>query len=359
MMRPAIKIGKRERISRPKSLAITLFFLAMAFLANTGLFLYAGADPVEAYLNVAKSFINPYLFAESIARGIPLMLVSLGLAVAFRMNFWNIGGEGQIYMGMFASTGIVLWNLKTHAIPDLLLLPIMFIAAFIVAGLYGVVAAVLRAKLEVNEVLTTIMMNYIAILFVDYLVYGPWKDPHGHGFPLTEPFPSSALLPAIPRTHVNLGLAVGIFAALAVYLLISRSKLGFEIRVTGDSFSAAKYAGINYLKISTLVMLISAGLSGIAGLTIVSGILGRLRPRASPGYGYTGIIIAWICGLNPWLIVPVSILFGGLLVAGDTLQSAMRLPFAITQVFQALILIFIIMGEFLQKYSIEIGGVKV
>ena len=358
-MRPVVRIRKRERTSRPKSLAITIFFLLLAFLAGTGLFLYAGADPAEAYLNVAKSFTNPSLFAESVARGIPIMLVSLGLAVAFRMNFWNIGGEGQIYMGMFASTGIVLWNLETGAIPDILLLPAMFIAAFIMAGLYGVIAAVLRAKLEVNEVLTTIMLNYIAILFVDYLVYGPWKDPHGYGFPLTKPFPDAALLPAIPGTHVNLGLAVGVVAALAVYLLIGKSKLGFEIRVTGDSFPAAKYAGISYFRIATLVMLISAGLAGIAGLTIVSGIIGRLRPRASPGYGYTGIIVAWIAGLNPWLIVPVSILFGGLLVAGDTLQSAMRLPFAVTQVFQALILIFVIMSEFLKRYSIEIGGVKI
>ncbi len=354
-----LKITKRGPISRYFSALITLIFLFLAFLAGSALFLYAGVNPVEAYYAVAQSFVNPLLLAESIARGIPIMLVSLGLAIAFRMNFWNIGGEGQLYMGMFAATGVVLWNLETHVIPDPLLLPVMFLASFVVAGLWGVIAAVLRAKLEINEVLTTIMLNYIAILFVDYLVYGPWKDPHGYGFPLTKPFPPSALLPSIPGTHVNMGLAIGIIAAFLVHVLMSRSKIGFEIRVTGDSFSAARYAGISYFKIATVVMMISAGLAGLAGLTIVSGIIGRLRPRASPGYGYTGIIVAWISGLNPWLIVPVSILFGGLLVAGDTLQSAMRLPFAITQVFQALILIFVIMSEFLKKYRIQIGGVKI
>jgi simple sugar transport system permease protein len=354
-----IRFVKRERISRPKSVLITTIFLLFAFLSGTTLFIYAGVDPIEAYINVARSFITPSLLAESIIRSIPIMLVSLGLAVAFRMNFWNIGGEGQLYMGMFASTGIVLWNLETGLIPGFLLLPIMFIAAFMMAGLWGIIAAVLRAKLEVNEVLTTIMLNYVAILFVDYLVYGPWKDPKGHGFPLTKPFPESALLPTIPDTRINLGLAVGIVAALLVYLLLSRSKLGFEIRVTGDSFPAAKYAGISYLRIAILVMLISAGLSGIAGLTIVSGIIGRLRPRASPGYGYTGIIVAWISGLNPWLIVPVSILFGGLLVAGDTLQSVMRLPFAVTQIFQALIFIFVIMSEFLKRYKVRIGRFEI
>lgn len=358
-MRPAVRIRKRERISKSASLAITLLFLAMAFLATTCLFLSVGADPAKAYLSIASSFTNPSLLAESVTRGIPIMLVSLGLVPAFRMNFWNIGGEGQIYMGMFASTGLVLWNLETCAIPDQLLLFAMFIAAFITAGLYGVIAAVLKAKLEVNEVLTTIMMNYIAVLFVDYLVYGPWKDPFGYGFPLTRPFPPPALLPSIPGTHVNLGLGIGICAAFAMHLLINRSKLGFEIRVTGDSLSAAKYAGISYLRVAASVMFISAGLAGLAGLTIVSGILGRLRPGASPGYGYTGIIVAWISGLNPWLIVLVSILFGGLLVAGDTLQSAMGFSFAITQVFQALILIFITMSEFLKRYSIEIGGVKI
>lgn len=297
-----------------------------------------------------RVFASPTGIALALTVSSPILLVSIGLAIAFRASFWNIGAEGQLYMGAFGATGVVFY---ANAMPPWLVLPAMFLGAFAAGAAWGIVPAILKVKLRVNEVLTSLMMVYIAILWVLYLVYGSWRDPKRLGFPITPMYPPEAVLPRIPLTSIDVGIIFGIIIAMGMYFLIKRSRIGFEIRVTGDSFGAARYAGISHLRTLLIVMTISGGLAGLAGLVIVSGQVRELRPAISPGYGFTGIIVAWLANLNILGVIPAAVLFGGLSVGGDVLQTSLALPAAFTLVFEALIFIFVIAGEIFVRYRIR------
>ncbi len=229
----------------------------------------------------------------------------------------------------------------------------MFFAGFLGGAFWGVIPGILKVKFKTNEIITTLMMNYIAIQLVMYLVYGPWKGTEEYGFPYTNEFSLSAQLPYLLNTRIHYPtLIIGFLFSGILYLLITRTTLGYEIRVVGENPNVARYAHINYLKIVILVMLISGGLAGIAGVGEVAGIQHRLRVGISAGYGYTSIIVAWLSRLNPIAIIPVSILFGGLLVGGDAIQTSLNLPFATINMFNGLILFFILGGEILTRYKL-------
>ena len=351
-----IRVERRLTYSKTAAVATTIVAIALAFAATAVIFAVMGLDVYDAFAVLAGVFVTPRLLLQAVLRGLPITLSALGLSIAFRMNFWNIGAEGQIYMGMFAATGIVLAHVYYGFLPASLVLPIMFIASFLTGGAWCLLPAALKAKLNVNEILTTLMMNYIAILFVAYLIYGPWRDPKGYGFPLSIPFPEYAKLLFIAGNPSYTGLLLALVFAALVYVLFRYTKLGFELRVVGENLDAARYAGMAIPRIITLGAFLSGGLAGIGGLSIVSGIIGRLRPGASPGYGYTAIIVAFLAALNPWLIVPAGIFFGGLLTAGEALQASLNIPNAAVQIFQSIIFLFIILGEFLKRYRIVVGG---
>lgn len=331
--------------------AVSITSVVLGLGATTPIFLLAGVDPLAAYQQVFSVFTTAQGITESVTRSIPLLLTAVGLCLPFRMGFWNIGAEGQLFMGAFATTLMVLMFPSS---PSIVIMPLMILLAFLSGGLWGVIPAFLKAKLEVNEVLTTLMMNFIAILWVDFLVYGPWRDPQGYGFPLTAMFPLDARLPMIPGTKIHSGLLIAIGSAVLVYFLLSFTRLGYEIKVTGESRGAAKYAGISYLTLMLVVMFLSGGFSGIAGMALVSGIVWRLRHGISPGYGYSAIIIAWLARLNPIGALVVGILFGGLLVSGDALQISLGLAFSTVLVFQGLILLFVVGADVLTHYRITI-----
>lgn len=347
-----IQFFPREKISAPMSFTISLASILSAFIISGVIFVFSNVDPILAYYNLFKSFTNTALLSEAVVRAIPIMLVALGLALAYKANFISVGGEGQIYIGGIVITFLVLWNVQNRFLPEPLFMPFAIIIVFIFSSIWGIIPAFLKAKFETNEVLTTLMMNYIAQIISNYLVIGPWKDPKGYGFPHSQAFPEYARFPLIPGTTVNSSIFIGIFAALVIYIILAKTKFGFEVKVVGDSYPAAKYAGISYAKVVCLVMAISAGLSGLAGMSLLSGVIGRLRPDFSPGYGYTGIIVAWLCNLNPFIIVVGSIFFGGLLVGGEVLQGSMGLSVGITDVFQALLLITTLSGEFFKRYRL-------
>ncbi|MEM3475035.1 MAG: ABC transporter permease [Nitrososphaerota archaeon] len=345
------KLERRVYPSRKTSgLVIFLSFL-LAFFVTGLIFYFLGVNVVQFYLIIGNVFITPVLFLQAVFRSIPIILSSLGLVVAFRMGFWNIGAEGQIYLGMVAATGIVILHVFYDAIPISLMLIAMGVASFLAGGAWCLIAASLKAKLGVNEVLTTLMLNYIAILFVDYLVYGPWRDPEGWGFALSIPFPDYATLTFGGHPSVA-GITISVAVAALVYVLFKYTKLGFVLSVLGKSSEVAKYAGMSVGRATLLGSLISGGIAGLGGFYVVSGMIGRLRPRASPGYGYTAIIVAMLAQLNPWLILPAGIFFGGLLTAGDALQSLLRLPASTITVFQSVIFLCIVLAEFFMRYKV-------
>lgn len=353
-----LKVEKRASIPRRLSVLITILSILIAFGVAGATLSILGADALTAYRQILLVYTTPSLLVESIRYAMPIGFAALGLNIAFRMNFWNIGAEGQIYMGMVASTGLVLIHLYHGVIPYYLLLPLMMAASFAAGGAWCALPAFLKSKMKVNEILTTLMMNYVAIYLVDYLIYGPWRDPRGYGFPLSVPFPEYAKLTLILGESIYLGGALLILAAAAVYTTLKHTKFGFELRMIGESLETARYAGASLTRAITLGGFISGGLAGLGGLALVSGIVGRLRPRASAGYGYTAIIVSLLSTLNPWLIIPTSVFFGGLFVAGNMLQVSLNIPGATLDMIQALIFISLLMGELLKRYRVTLSVVR-
>ncbi|MEM2057975.1 MAG: ABC transporter permease [Candidatus Caldarchaeum sp.] len=349
-----IKIERRMETSRRLSAAVTALFILLAMLTASLIFEILGVSSYETLSKVVYVFTTPSNLLQAALRSLPIMFAALGLCLAFKMNFWNIGAEGQIYMGGVAATGVVLIHAYYGLIAEPLVFPCMALSAFIAGGLYCAFTAFLRARLGVNEILPTLMLNYVAILFVRFLVYGPWRDPRGFGFPLSIEFPNYAKMEALFGNTVYFGLPAAVAVAALLYGLLQKTALGFEMRVLGQNLEAARYAGINIGRTLMAGSLIAGGLAGLGGLVLVSGIIGRLRPDFSPGYGYTAIIIAFLAALNPWIAVPASIFFGGLLVAGDVLQATLNLQFAAVQIFQSTIFLMIILGEFFKRHRVRI-----
>jgi ABC-type uncharacterized transport system permease subunit len=347
-----LKIEKRLTPSRTASFLVPFISLLLALIFGGIILLAAGANPLTTYKAMfLGAFGNKYNLSETMVKAIPLMLCGLGVSIAFRMLFWNIGAEGQLAVGGIAAAGVALFG--AELLPPALLLPAMLVAGFVAGALWGLVPALLKAFIRVNEIITTLMMNYIAILWVEYLFYGPWKDPAGYGFPGTAQFPEAAWLPRLPGTRLHLGLAFGIVAAVFIWLVLGRTKWGYEIRVIGENPRAATYAGISLMRNIILVMILSGGLAGLAGMAEVSGISHRLQKGLTVGYGYTAIIVAWLGKLNPWGVLLVAVLLAGLLVGGDQIQITMQLPAAVALILQGAILFFMLGGDLFIRYRLR------
>ncbi|MCX7794947.1 MAG: ABC transporter permease [bacterium] len=326
---------------------IGLSFLVI-FLGLFAIYLVSSVRPDIMFRSIALSaFGSIYGLTETLTKSIPLMLCGLGLSLSFRSSVWNIGAEGQLLMGAVGATWIALYIMPNA--PKFLLIPAMFLVGAICGGMWALIPAVLKVKFNLNEIIVSLMLNYIAIEFVNYLVYGPWKSPYEWGFPYSTKFPESAQLPRILDTRVHYPtLILALILAVILYIILYRSKLGYEIRVIGDSIDAARYAGLDIHRVVFLVLLLGGGLAGLAGVGEVAGIHHRLRVASgiSSGYGYTAVIVAWLGRLNPLLIVLVSFLFGGLLVGGDAIQVSLGLPGSTINFINGLILIFVLVQGF-------------
>jgi simple sugar transport system permease protein len=215
------------------------------------------------------------------------------------------------------------------------------------------IPALLKAYLRVNEIITTLMLNYIAILWLQHLYYGPWKDPQGYGFPGTAQFPAFAWLPRLTG-RLHLGLIFALVAAGLIWLILARTRWGYEIRLIGENPATARYAGISITRNVVLVMLLSGGLAGLAGMAEVAGISHRLQQGLAVGYGFTAIIVAWLAKLNPWAVIVVAVLLAALLVGGDQIQISMGLPASVALVLQGAILFFMLGGDIFTRYRLRI-----
>jgi simple sugar transport system permease protein len=338
-------------------LAVSLGAIVVALILGGIVLALVGGNPFLAYAHIAKaSFGSVGVFSDTLVKATPLLLTGLACTVAFRMKLWNIGAEGQLFIGAFAASAVVLTPLLPAETSPVLMLVTMAVAGFIAGAIWGFIPGILKAKLNVNEVVTTLMMNYIAISWNNFFIYAVWSE---GGFQMSPMFPKSAWLPrltdlaeTIPAFRgltTHLGLVIGIVAAVVLWWVLYRSKWGFEIQLTGDNPSAARYAGINIVRNTVLVMMLSGGLAGLAGMSEISGVVHRLQGSISPGYGFTGIIVAWLSKLNPLIVIPVSILFGALLLAGREIQ-----PSGIPKLIQGILLFCLISSEVLLRYRIRI-----
>ncbi len=353
-----LPIRAERRLVVPRTVALTAVTLSVlvALVVIGIVFTLAGIPPLATYARMFRgAFGSTYGLSETLVKTIPLLLTSVGLAVAFRALVWNIGAEGQLLMGATAATWVALFLLPDA--PSWVLLPAMFLAGFIAGALWALIPAFLKVRFQTNEVITTLMTVYIAEEFVNYLVYGPWKGAAEWGFPYTDRFPEAAQLPVLGATRIHYPtLLLGLILAALMYVLLHHTKLGYEIRVTGENPLAARYAGIDARRIILFVMLISGGLAGLAGVGEVAGVHHRLRYARgiSAGYGFTAIIVAWLGRLHPLAIIVASFLFGGLLVGGDVLQVSLNLPVATIDMFNGVILFFVIAAEILTRYKISV-----
>lgn len=294
-------------------------------------------------------FWDNYALADTFLKSIPIFLCSLGVAVCFYLQIWNIGAEGQFALGAIGGTAVVL---TFPSLPAWAMLPLMFLAASLAGALWAAIPALLREKFRTNEIISTLMLNYIAILLLQYLVFGPWKDPNGMGFPMTSEFPAAAVMPEIVG-RIHGGLLLCIAASLALSVFLRHSRYGYELLVSGANPAAAHYAGIRYSALVIGVMCLCGVLAAFAGCIETSASLGRLRPNVVVGYGYTAIVVAWLARLKIWRIALFSIVLAAIRVGVEVLQFEMNISAAFGDMMQGLILVCMLVGQFPEAYRIK------
>ncbi len=344
-----IKIIKREDLPGNKVAVIRIASILASIVAAGIIIMIFNLNPLAIFKAMVEgAFGTEIRVKQTIVKAIPLIITSLGILVAFKMKFWNIGGEGQIVMGATAAAVVALkWS---PDVPQPLMLLCMMAASIVAGGLWALIPAFFRAKMGTNETIFTLMLNYIAIKFVTYLQYGPWKDPNANGFPKIAPFPDNALMPDLLGVHA--GWVIAVIAVVLIYFLMNKTKLGYEITVVGESIETARYAGMNTKGIIMAAMVISGGLCGLTGMIQASAIEKSLIAGISTGYGFTAIITTWLARLNAIAVVFVCLAFAILLQGGAYIQIAMEVPEAVAQIVQGLILFFVLGSEFFIQYKV-------
>lgn len=352
-------IESERRLATPRWLPLATLGVGLltALLISGALLALIGADPILVLRHIlVASFGSLGVLSDTLVKATPLMFTGLACAVAFRMRLWNIGAEGQLFLGAWGASAVVLVPMLPAGVSPFVVVPVMLVCGLLAGALWGGIAGWLKARFGVNEIITTLMLNYIAIQWVRFWVFGPWSE---GGFQLSRQFPREAWLPrltdfaaAIPDfggLTVHLGLVIAIVCAVLVWFWLARTRTGYEIRLIGDNPRAAHYAGIDIGRTVILVMMVSGGLAGLAGMTEVGGSVHRLQDGFSPGYGFTGVIIAYLARFNPFGVIVASIAFGGLILAGREIQ-----PAGIPSMIQGIVLFCVICSDVLLRYRLRV-----
>jgi len=347
-----MQIVKREGTSKKQLILIRLVAIIAAIVVSSIFIVFLGYNPVKVYINMISGALGSKIrFRSTLLEMVPLVITSLGILVAFKMKFWNIGGEGQILMGAFAATYVALF---VEWLPKTLVIPVMFIVGFLAGGLWGLIPAFFKAKFGANETIMTLMLNYIATQWITYLQYGPWRDPSLKGFAKIANFPDHALLPKVFGIHI--GFIISLVLVVLISWFLKKTKRGFEIAVVGESVSTAKYAGMDISRIIIFTMLLSGGLCGITGVIQAAGVNKTLTMNVSSGYGFTAVITTYLSGLSAPRVLIVSFLFAILLQGGSYIQSALQIPQAAADVLQGMILFCALGSEFFARYKVRFSS---
>jgi ABC-type uncharacterized transport system permease subunit len=309
-----------------------LLFLALC----AGFFLLLGKHPLELLWQVALgAFGDKYSTTETLVKTTPILFCALAAAVPARLGLLSVGQSGQFYLGAFVGTFFVLHF--PAAVPAYLGLPSMLLFAGLGGAAWGVVPGFLRARVGVNETLTTLLFNYVGALLVDWAVYGPWRDPNNLGWPATAPFPAGAIFPGYFGSRLHAGLFIAIALAVGLHILLTRTRWGLMLRIMKSNRKVAEGAGMRYGLHVVAVMAIGGALAGLAGICETSAIQGRLQSGVAANYGITGFLVAWMAGQHLIRILPLALVMGAILSASDALQLFAELPSAIAVVMQAML----------------------
>ena len=358
--RMPFRIKIENRVDNPPrwlTPVLSIFAVIFALLIGALVIWIGGGKPWAVYSHIARySFGSIGVLSDTMVKAIPLMLVGLACSIAFRMKLWNIGAEGQFFLGAFGASMVVLLPILPMEAPKWQFILMTALFGMMFGAAWGFIPGFLKARYNVNEIISTLMMNYIAIEWNNYFIYGVWSE---SGFQMSRMFQRNSWLPRLSDLAdrwsffggltAHMGLVFAIIAAVILWIVLNKSRWGYEIRLIGDNPRAAEYAGISIKKNIVLVMMVSGALAGLAGTSEIMGVVHRLQGAISPGYGFTGIIIAWLAKLNPLAVILASILFGALILAGREVQ-----PAGIPTLIQGLIMVSLIASDFFYRNRVRI-----
>jgi simple sugar transport system permease protein len=350
-MSESVSGTRSKRSHRTDKLVDILLPLAAvlgAFVVGAILLLLLGANPVEAYSSMFKGALGSVSgITQTLTKATPLLLVGLGICIAFRGGVINIGGEGQIIVGALMASAVAL---ALPEWPKWILLPLVLVAGTLAGAIWGGIAGILKARLGVNEILTTVMLNQIAFQLMNFMLRGPMLDPEqieaGTNIPQSAALPEQVWLTRlVPRTLLHSGLILALIMAVIVYVFLWRTTLGYRIRAVGLNMAASRYAGIPVKRLLALSLILSGALAGMAGAVEVTGVHHRMIEGLSGGYGFTGIVAALFGKLHPLGTIPASILFGALLVGADKMQRTAQVPSALIIALEGLVVLFVVSSD--------------
>ena len=349
-----MKLEIRPQPSPFWSYASPILALLLTVAIGIALFLALGKDPVKG-LQVFfwEPVRSPYAIGELLVKATPLLIIALGLAVCFRSNVWNIGAEGQFVIGALAAGGVALLADKTTG-PWIV--PAILLAGVLGGMAWAGITAFLRDRFNANEILVSLMLVYVAGLILNYMVFGPWKDPNGYNFPQTKNFEAVTQIPRLMAgSRVTIGIVLALVGVAALWLYLYRTYAGFAQEVSGLAPAAARYAGFSSRRALWVALLISGGAAGLAGALEVAGPIGQLTPYVPAGYGFAAIIVAFVGRLHPVGVVFSAILMSMFYIGGELAQSRLGLPKSITGVFQGLLLFNLLACDTLIAYRLRLS----
>ncbi len=344
-------LEKRSEQSRAMTFLSPILAIGLTVVIGGFIFAGLGLDPFKAlYIYFIEPMTSLWSIEELVVKAAPLILIGAGLAICYTANVWNIGAEGQLTIGALFGSAIPVYF---TAWQSPLTLVLMLVLGAIGGALFGAIPALLKNRFGANEILTSLMLVYVAQLLLDWLVRGHWRDPKGFNFPQSVPFEGWQLLPLLGEGRVHMGAILAVIAVFILWVMMSRSLRGFEIRVIGSSPRAGAFAGFSQKRVVLFCFMLSGGLAGLAGICEVAGPSGQLQPTISPGYGFTAIIVAFLGRLNP-----IGVLFAGVLLAisylgGEAAQVDLGISDKTAQVFQGMLLFFILACDTLIHYRIK------
>ena len=347
-----------RRPERSATIAITSPLIAIALtLVTMGiLFAILGKNPITALdVYFIEPLIDPYSLAEIAVKATPLVMIGVGLALCYIANIWNIGAEGQFLVGAVCGSWLAVRTNGTDVGPWVL--PAMLFLGALGGALYALIPAICRVRFGASEILTSLMLVYVAYYGMDYLVRGPWRDPKGLNFPTTAPFDPVATVPSlIEGSRLHAGTIGVLIVVMLVAVLLGRTIMGFEIRLVGAAPKAARFSGFDADRLVLFTFAVSGALAGLAGIIEVAGPIGYLQPDISPGYGFTAIIVAFLGRLNPIGILIAGLFLALTFIGGENAEIAMKVPLDLTKVFQGILLFYVLACDSMIAYRIRLIG---
>ena len=354
-----INFRLEERENRNVRLQIISPFIAVfvSLIISCFFIFLAGVSPIDSLKELLiGSFGSRNAIAETLSRATPLILTGLAASIAFRAKFWNIGAEGQLYAGALAVT---FFGTGLIELPSILMIPFLFLVGAIAGGLLLLPLVLLKNYFKVDEVVSTLLTNFIIILLVSYLLEGPWKDPMSLGWPQGASVIDQGVLPQIvARTRLHLGFIFSILFAILVWIILSKHLIGYQIKAVGYNSSAAKHSGIPVLKTIFIVALLSGGMAGMAGVTETAGLKGYLTLDLSPGFGYAGIAVAMLAALHPIGVIASGIFLASIYVGADAMSRSMNVPSYLADVIVAITVLCVLVSLVMNQYKFKFSGPK-